>query len=67
MSISRATNILHFHRNKVLKSELCILALFGTATVLATFQNIGQFFPNHLVTLGVGERDKHPSLLYQQY
>jgi len=27
------------------------LALFCLATVLATFQKIGQFFPNHLVTL----------------
>jgi hypothetical protein len=27
------------------------LALFGLATVLATFQNIGRFFPNHPVTL----------------
>jgi len=25
--------------------------LFCLATVLATFQKIGQFFPNHLVTL----------------
>ncbi len=30
----------------------CNLALFGLAAVLATFQTIGQFFPNHLVTLG---------------
>jgi hypothetical protein len=29
----------------------CILALFGLAAVLATFQKIGQLFPNHLVTL----------------
>ncbi len=28
-------------------------ALFCLATVLATFQKIGQFFPNHLVTLVV--------------
>jgi hypothetical protein len=27
------------------------LALFCLATVLATFEKIGQFFPNHLVTL----------------
>jgi hypothetical protein len=27
------------------------LALFCLATYLATFQKIGQFFPNHLVTL----------------
>jgi hypothetical protein len=38
---------------------VCILALFGYATVLATFQKIlGNFFPNHLVTLirGAGFR-----------
>jgi hypothetical protein len=28
------------------------LALLCLANVLATFQKIGQFFPNHLVTLG---------------
>jgi hypothetical protein len=27
------------------------LALFCLTTVLATFQNIGRFFPNHVVTL----------------
>jgi hypothetical protein len=30
------------------------LALFCLATVLATFQKIGQFFPKHLVTLHIG-------------
>ncbi len=29
------------------------LALFCAATCLATFQKIGRFFPNHLVTLNV--------------
>jgi len=29
------------------------LALFYLATYLATFQKIGRFFPNHLVTLPV--------------
>jgi hypothetical protein len=34
------------------KNMVCILGLFGLATVLATFQKIfGDFFPNHLVTL----------------
>jgi hypothetical protein len=42
MSISWATNLLHFHRNKVFKCKFCILTLFGLATVLATFQNIGR-------------------------
>jgi hypothetical protein len=31
---------------------VCILGLFGLATVLAIFKKIlGNFFPNHLVTL----------------
>jgi hypothetical protein len=29
----------------------CILGILSSAAVLATFQKIGQFFPNHLVTL----------------
>jgi len=33
------------------------LALFCFATVLVTFLKIGQFFPNHLVTLLEGERE----------
>jgi hypothetical protein len=36
----------------MLKNRVCILGLFGLATVLATFQKIlGNFFSNHLVTL----------------
>jgi hypothetical protein len=31
-------------------------ALFSLATVLATFQKIGQFFPNHLITLVKGKK-----------
>ncbi len=36
------------------------LALFYLATYLATFQKIGQYFPNHLVTLvtELGENEK---------
>jgi hypothetical protein len=30
------------------------LAVFPLATYLATFQKIGRFFPNHLVTLFAG-------------
>jgi hypothetical protein len=50
MSISWATNLLHFHRNKVFKSKFCILT-FDLATDLATFKILGEFFLNHLVTL----------------
>ncbi len=51
MAIPWATNLLHFHLNKPFKKwylfwQYCILA-----TLLATFQKIGRFFPNHLVTL----------------
>jgi len=45
------TSLLHFQQNKQYKNMVCILALFG----LATFQKIlGNFFPNHLVTLPLG-------------
>jgi hypothetical protein len=33
-----ATSLLHFQLNKLFKNITCILALFGLATVLATFQ-----------------------------
>jgi hypothetical protein len=47
-----ATSLLHFQLNKLFNNTACILALFGFATVLATYQKIlGNFFPNHLVTL----------------
>jgi hypothetical protein len=47
-----ATSLLHFQLNKLFKNMICILALFGLATVLATFCKIlGDFFQNHLVTL----------------
>jgi hypothetical protein len=54
MDIPWATNLLHFHQNKLFKNMFCILALYGLATVLATFKRIGQFFPKssgHPVTL----------------
>jgi hypothetical protein len=35
-----ATSLLHFQLNKMFKNMACILALFGLATVLATFQKI---------------------------
>jgi hypothetical protein len=46
MAIPWAENLLHFHRNKVLKNMFCFLA-----TVLATLKKIGGIFSNHLVTL----------------
>jgi hypothetical protein len=47
-----ATSLLHFQLKKMFKNRVCILGLFGLATLLATFQKIlGNFFPNHLVTL----------------
>jgi hypothetical protein len=51
------TYLLHFHLNKPFKKMVSNLALFCLAAYLATFQNIGQFFPNHLVTLLEGERE----------
>jgi len=47
-----ATSLLQFQLKKMFKNMVCILGLFGLATVLATFQKIlGDFFPIHLVTL----------------
>jgi hypothetical protein len=40
-----ATSLLHFQLKKMFKNMVCILGLFGLATVLATFQKIlGDFF-----------------------
>jgi hypothetical protein len=44
MAVPWATHLLHFHLNKLFRNVFCILALFGLATVLATFQKIGQFY-----------------------
>jgi hypothetical protein len=47
-----ATSLLQFQLKKMFKNMVCILGLFGLATVLATFQKIlGDFFSIHLVTL----------------
>ena len=51
MVVPWAINLLHFHLNKLFKNVFCIFELFGLAAVLATFQKIGRFFPNHLVIL----------------
>jgi len=52
MATPLAASLLHFQLKKMFKNMVCILGLFGLATVLATFQKIlGDFFPNHLVTL----------------
>jgi hypothetical protein len=40
------------------------LALFYLATYLATFQKIGQFFPNHLVTLLINQISLRQHLFY---
>jgi hypothetical protein len=57
-----ATSLLHFQLKKMLRNMVCILGLFGLATVLATFQKIlGDFFPNHLVTL-IGTALTGPSI-----
>jgi hypothetical protein len=39
-----ATSLLHLQLNKMFKNMFCILALFGLAAVLATFQNMVIFF-----------------------
>jgi len=45
MATPLATSLLHFQLKKMFKNMVCILGLFGLATVLATFQKIlGDFF-----------------------
>jgi hypothetical protein len=51
MAIPWATILVDFHQNKLFKNMFCIVVLFGFASVLAPFQKLGEFFPNHLVTL----------------
>jgi hypothetical protein len=43
------------------------LALFCFATVWATFQKIGQFFPNHLVTLVMSFTQRYLILEVEQW
>ncbi len=52
MSVPWATNLFHFHLNKLFKNVFCISALFGLVFWFwLLFKKIGCFFPNHLVTL----------------
>jgi hypothetical protein len=52
MATRLATSLLNFQLKKMFKNMVCILGLFGLATVLATLKKtLGNFFPNHLVTL----------------
>jgi hypothetical protein len=41
MAIPWATNLLQFYLNELFKNMVCILALLGLTTALATFQKIG--------------------------
>ncbi len=43
------TSLLLVHQYKLFKNMVCILALFGLFWLL--FKKLGDFFPNHLVTL----------------
>jgi hypothetical protein len=43
------TSLLHFDQNKLFKNMVCILALFRLFGPL--FKKLGDFIPNHLVTL----------------
>jgi hypothetical protein len=43
------TSILHFDQNKLFKDIVYILALFGLLGLL--LKKLGNFLPNHLVTL----------------
>ncbi len=45
------SNLLHFHQNKVFKSKLYILNYLAWLQFQLLFKILGEFFPNHLVTL----------------
>ncbi len=40
-----------FSLKKAFKNMFCTLAIFGKAIILASFQKLGKFLPDHLVTL----------------
>jgi hypothetical protein len=46
-------NFLRFHLNELFQNNVCILAFFGSATVLAIFKKIGRVFSNLWVTLAM--------------
>jgi hypothetical protein len=50
MSIPWATNLLHFHPNKLFKKWFLIWH-FVWQMFWLLFKKLGDFFPNHLVTL----------------
>jgi hypothetical protein len=65
MAASLDTSLLNFNQNKLFKIMVCILELFGLFGPL--FKKLGNFFPNHLVTLLIREmralfRDQGPML-----
>ncbi len=45
------SNLLHFHRNKMFKSKFYILNYLAWLLFWLLFKILGEFFPNHLVTL----------------
>jgi hypothetical protein len=49
MATPLVTSLLLFHQYKLFKNMVCILTLFGLFWLL--FKKLGDFFPNHLVTL----------------
>jgi len=53
MAIPLATNLLHFHRNKLFKKWFLIWHYFVWQLIWLLFKKMGDFFPNHLVTLPV--------------
>jgi hypothetical protein len=52
MAVAWATNLFHFHLNKLFKNVFCILALFGLVIWFwLLFKKLGDFLPYYLVTL----------------
>jgi hypothetical protein len=52
MAIPWATNLLHFHLNKLFKKGFLIWHYFVWQLIWLLFKKLGDFFPNLLVTLG---------------
>jgi hypothetical protein len=53
MALPWATNVLHFHLNKLFKKWFLIWRYFVWQLIWLLFKKLGDFFPNHVVTLDV--------------
>jgi hypothetical protein len=65
MAIPWATNLLHFHLNKLFEKGFVIWVLFCLAAVLATFQNTGRFFSKASGHPAINQMTVHPFFVCQ--